>query len=163
MVETGLIIYLVIGSITASPFIYSMLFANKYQRNLFSKLFQREQTFLVEFGKDSLQTTKNPIPQRPIHSSGMVMANITIGPSWWQMWLAQIYTIFGGNIKVFDQLLAYARQEVMQRLREQAQADGWDDVLNVRIETSAIMQKTGGSKNNKTGTMELFAYGTGIK
>ena len=48
----------------------------------------------------------------------------------------------------------------MQRLREQAQAAGWQDVLNVRIDTAEM---TPPSNPKGTKAVEIFAYGTGIK
>ena len=48
----------------------------------------------------------------------------------------------------------------MQRLRERAVTDGWDDVINVRIDTSD-MAPQGAQKSVKA--VEVFAYGTGVK
>jgi len=36
-------------------------------------------------------------------------------------------------------------------------------VLNVRVETSMVMNKVSGGKQNKRGTLEFLAYGTGIR
>jgi uncharacterized protein YbjQ (UPF0145 family) len=48
-------------------------------------------------------------------------------------------------------------------LRENAKKQGWDDIVNVRMETAAVMQTTGGKSNNKRGVLEFIAYGTGIR
>jgi uncharacterized protein YbjQ (UPF0145 family) len=45
-------------------------------------------------------------------------------------------------------------------LREQAQADGWEEVLNVRIDTAEM---TPASNPKGTKAVEVFAYGTGVK
>ena len=59
--------------------------------------------------------------------------------------------------------MAFGRNEAMQRLREQAIVEGWDEVVNVRVETSMVMNKIKGGKQNKMGTLEFLAYGTGIR
>ena len=51
----------------------------------------------------------------------------------------------------------------MQRLREQALGEGWNEVINVRVETSMVMNKVKGKQQNKMGTLEFVAYGTGIR
>ena len=55
------------------------------------------------------------------------------------------------------------RAEVLQRLREQALGEGWNEVINVRVETSMVMNKVKGGQQNKLGTLEFVAYGTGVK
>ena len=50
----------------------------------------------------------------------------------------------------------------MQRLREQAESDGWDEVINVRIDTASMTPQSSNGKNTVRG-VEIYAYGTGIK
>lgn len=144
-------------------FIYSMLFARLHQSKAIKSLLAREANIMHQLGGDNLHTLSKPIPDRKINESGLVIANITVAPSWWQLFLGGIRSIFGGNIVSFDKVLAYGRSEVMQRLREQAIGEGWDEVLNVRVETSMVMNKIKGGKQNKMGTLEFLAYGTGIR
>ena len=118
---------------------------------------------MQQLGKDNLSTLSTPVPERKITQTGLVMSNITVSPSWWQLFLGGIRSIFGGNIVSFDKVLAYGRSEVMQRLREQAMGEGWEEVVNVRVETSMVMNKVRGGKQNKMGTLEFLAYGTGIR
>lgn len=144
-------------------FIYSMLFARLHQSKAIKSLLVREANVMQQLGEDNLHTLSNPITDRKINESKLLIANITVGPSWWQLFLGGIRSIFGGNIVSFDKILAYGRSEVMQRLREQAIGEGWDEVLNVRVETSMVMNKISGGKLNKKGTLEFLAYGTGIR
>lgn len=155
----------VIISISLGPglLMFSWLYGNYYQKKLMRKLLARESAFLQSVGRDTAHTISYPIPNREISSCGLVIANISVGPSWWQMFIGNIHKLFGGNIKMYDRVLAYGRQEVVQRLRENAKKQGWEDVVNVRMETAAIMQTTGGKNNNKHGVLEFVAYGTGIK
>ena len=144
-------------------FIYSMLFARFHQSSEQKKLLARESFVMQTLGKDNLVTLSKPFPERDINSTGLVMSNVTVAPSWWQLFLGSIRSIFGGNIVSYDKMLAFGRSEVMQRLREQAIAEGWDEVVNVRVETSMVMNKIKGGKQNKMGTLEFLAYGTGIR
>ena len=77
--------------------------------------------------------------------------------------LGNIKSFFGGQIKSYDKVLAYGRAEVLQRLREQALGEGWTEIINVRIETSMVMNKVKGGQQNKIGTLEFLAFGTGIR
>tara|TARA_B110001452_G_scaffold266058_1_gene271990 strand:- start:115 stop:636 length:522 start_codon:yes stop_codon:yes gene_type:complete len=147
----------------ALAFIYSMIFARFHQANSQKQLIARESLVMQQLGKDNLSTLSKPIPDREIKQTGLVMSNITVAPSWWQLFMGGIRSIFGGNIVSFDKVLAYGRSEVMQRLREQAIGEGWEEVVNVRVETSMVMNKIKGGKQNKMGTLEFLAYGTGIR
>ena len=144
-------------------FIYSMIFARYHQDKDQKQLLARELFVMEQLGNDNLHTLSNPITDRKINESKLLVANITVGPSWWQLFLGGIRSIFGGNIVSFDKVLAYGRSEVMQRLREQAIGEGWDEVLNVRVETSMVMNKVSSGNINKRGTLEFLAYGTGIR
>ena len=144
-------------------FIYSMIFARLHKSKYQKQLLTREKLVMQQLGKDNLSTLSMPVPERKITQTGLVMSNITVSPSWWQLFLGSIRSIFGGNIVSFDKVLAYGRNEVMQRLREQAMGDGWEEVVNVRVETSMVMNKVRGGKQNKMGTLEFLAYGTGIR
>jgi uncharacterized protein YbjQ (UPF0145 family) len=169
--ETGELLLLVAIAITvilfvalpALAFIYSMLFARIHQSSDRKKLLARESYTMQKLGKDNLVTLSKPFPEREINRTGLIMSNITVAPSWWQLFLGSIRSIFGGNIVSYDKMLAFGRSEVMQRLREQAIAEGWDEVVNVRVETSMVMNKIKGGKQNKMGTLEFLAYGTGIR
>ncbi len=61
----------------------------------------------------------------------------------------------------FDDVLMLARQDTMQRLRDQAAAEGYDEVINVRLESARLAALTSGNKGTKA--IEIFAYGTAVK
>lgn len=151
---------LIIFTLGAS--IYSMLFSGMHQRSWIKKLKIREAAFIAANGKDNINNLKNPISPRQIVSSELIMANVSMGVSWWQIFIGSIHQLFGGNITTYDRILAYGRDEAFQRLREKALANGWDDVINVRLETATVMQKQRGDKK-KGGAFEFLVYGTGIK
>ena len=144
-------------------FIYSMLFAWIHQSRRAKKLLVREQRVAGVVGGDNIHTLSSPINLEKISQCGLVMTNITVSPSWWQLFVGGIKSIFGGQIQSYDKVLAYGRAEVMQRLREQALGEGWSEIINVRVETSMVMNKVKGGQQNKIGTLEFLAYGTGIR
>ena len=137
---------------TVVTLLFSWIFGNIYQRKKQEELEVRVESF----GTDNLTTLKSPPTQ--VSASGLLTANIIMSVSWWQKLVGGIKTIFGGQVQTWDGILAWARKEAMQRLREQARAGGFDNGINVRLETSEIQS----SKGRNT-AVEILAYGTGIK
>jgi uncharacterized protein YbjQ (UPF0145 family) len=84
-----------------------------------------------------------------------------MSPSWIQIFIGGILSLFGGEINVFTKMVDWSRREAKQRLREQIEASDFDEVINMRMETT-IMTKTKGGKDKTTG-VEILAYGTAIK
>ncbi|WP_417761523.1 heavy metal-binding domain-containing protein [Shewanella sp.] len=67
--------------------------------------------------------------------------------------MAGLKTIIGGEIVGYTEMLTEARQVAIDRMLDNAKAQGADAVINVRFTTSAIMQ----------GMSEMLAYGTAVK
>ena len=68
--------------------------------------------------------------------------------------------MIGGSIDIFQKVVSAGRAEAMQRLRENAVANGFDDVINVRIDTSDMAPQGG---KGGVRAVEVFADGTGVK
>jgi uncharacterized protein YbjQ (UPF0145 family) len=66
---------------------------------------------------------------------------------------AGLKTLIGGEIHEYTKLQAEAREQAMQRMEEDAQKLGADAIINVRLQSSTIMQ----------GASEILAYGTAVK
>ncbi len=66
---------------------------------------------------------------------------------------AGLKNIVGGEIEEYTKLQAYAREQAMQRMVEDAQKMGADAIVNVRLTTAMVMQ----------GAAEILAYGTAVK
>ena len=60
--------------------------------------------------------------------------------------------IRSGELKSYTDLMNEARQEALDRMKQEAEALGANAVLNVRFSTSTITQ----------GAAELLAYGTAV-
>jgi len=143
------------------PILFSYLVGNAYQRRKLNDTLAREKASMMAFGgRDPLTTTVQLYPPAQITHGHLLTANVSVGPSWWQFGLAGLKKIIGGRIHVFDRVLEFGRREALQRLREVAQSEGVDHVINVRLDTANIVVNKGG--NSKTGALEIFAYGTGV-
>jgi uncharacterized protein YbjQ (UPF0145 family) len=160
LAEDTIAILLIWGFILASslgPFLFSWVVGNWHQKRIIERLLERE----AALPRDNLSTMKTPLSGKDITGSQLLMANVVSAPSHWQLFIARIKSIFGGNIKHLDLMLDWGRSEALQRLREQASELGFDDIINLRMETSTISMNNGGQK--KGGSVEILAYGTGIK
>ncbi len=154
---TTILIWTFILATSLVPFLFSWIVGNWHQKKIIARLLERE----AALPRDNLSTLKTPLSGKTIANSQLLIANVVSAPSRWQLFLAGIKSIFGGNIKHLDQMLDWGRSEALQRLREQASEMGFDEVINLRMETSTISMNNGGRQ--KGGSFEILAYGTGIK
>ena len=67
--------------------------------------------------------------------------------------MASLKNIVGGELKGYTELLEEARNEAIERMKQQAESVGANAVVNIRFSTSSVAQ----------GAAELFAYGTAVK
>ena len=146
--------------VTPVMFLYGVFFSESNMRKRMDDIVRRESASIEHFGKDPLSTLKGANIIGGVSESGLVYASFVYSPSHWQLLIARINQLFGGRIDVMHRVISVGRAEAKQRLREQAQAAGWQDVLNVRIDTAEMTPPT-----NPKGTkaVEIFAYGTGIR
>mgnify|MGYP001223377226 CR=1 FL=1 len=147
------------------PYLLSAVVGTFHQRGLQNRLDICKQVTLSILPIDPIHSLSRPANvNRPIQGSGLVMANLSISPSWWQMFVVSIHSLFGGNINTLDNVIRWGREEVIQRLREEAQKQGWDEVINVRLETAVIRKSSNASNRNDRGAaMEYLIYGTGVR
>ena len=83
---------------------------------------------------------------------GMVQGNTVRAKHAGRDLMAGLKNIFGGELKGYTELLTEAREEAVERMKQQASAMGANAVINVRFSTSSIT----------AGAAELFAYGTAV-
>ena len=177
LAEWALIIPLAIGSICSLPFlilaafgilysvaypfmfIYAIFFSGKKLNDQIDDTASREVSLRDSLGRDTL-TTLDGGYRTDITECGVVWAGVVFGPSHWHLLIGYINNLIGGSIDIFQKVVAAGRAEAMQRLRENAAANGFDDVINVRINTSDMAPQ--GAQSSVKG-VEVFAYGTGVK
>ncbi|RSK28689.1 YbjQ family protein [Bacillus sp. HMF5848] len=66
--------------------------------------------------------------------------------------LAGLKTIVGGELKEYTEMMEEARQRAIGRMVKDAEAKGANAVIEMRLESSAVMQ----------GASEIIAYGTAV-
>ena len=94
-------------------------------------------------------------------SSGMVTGSIVISLDYFKRVIAGLRGLVGGRIKTYEPLLERARREALLRMTESAKEQGFDGVINVRLETSRLANARGDGKG--TAGVEMLAFGTAVK
>jgi len=67
--------------------------------------------------------------------------------------MAGFKTLIGGEIKGYTEMLNEAREQAMERMKEEAKKVNADAIIEIRLGTSNVMQ----------GAAEVLAYGTAVK
>lgn len=91
----------------------------------------------------------------------MIAAESVIASDYFKSFLSGIRKFFGGELRSYLSLLERARREAQCRVVEQAAAEGYDTIGNLRFETVDI----GGATNPKRRavTVAILAVGTAYK
>ncbi|WP_243291506.1 YbjQ family protein [Bacillus sp. FJAT-47783] len=66
--------------------------------------------------------------------------------------MAGLKTIVGGELKEYTEMMEEARQKAIGRMVEDAKQKGANAIIEMRLETSAVMQNAS----------EIIAYGTAV-
>lgn len=140
--------------------LWAAIFSGRKLNKKVSSIVEREHVSIAHFGRDPLSTLGGDYSSSGVSESGLVYSSVVYGPSHWHLLIAWFTNLVGGRIDILTKVIAAARAEAKQRLREQARAEGWDEVLNVRIDTAEM---TPASVQKGPRAVEVFAYGTGIK
>lgn len=99
-------------------------------------------------------TTSDAIPGRGIAATvGLVTANAVRARHIGRDITAGLKNLVGGQIGAYQQLLAESRQEALARLEAEAERQGADAIVALRMSTASI---TGGAA-------EVLVYGTAVR
>jgi len=96
-----------------------------------------------------------------VDSSHMVTGSIVISLDYFKRVIATLKGLVGGRIKTYEPLLERARREAILRMTEEAQAQGYDAIFNVRLETSRLANARRDGKG--IAGVEMLAFGTAVK
>ena len=92
--------------------------------------------------------------------SELLFGSVVIAQDKFKSFVAAFINILGGRVTVYESLLDRGRREAICRLKEKALSHKFDEIVNVRLQTSTI----GINKSkNAGGVIEVIAYGTGLK
>ncbi len=101
-----------------------------------------------------LITTTETVPDADVREIlGVARGNTVEARNAGRDFTQSIRNVFGGELKGYSELLTKAREQAISRMEADAEAMGADAVINVRLETSQIID--GGS--------EVMAYGTAVR
>lgn len=100
---------------------------------------------------------KQALPEA--QDSQMFVGSVVISSDYFKTFVLGLRNLIGGRVVVYESLLDRGRREAILRMKEEAIAWGATQVLNLRLETSTI----GGNSNKGTVSIEVIAYGTGIR
>jgi uncharacterized protein YbjQ (UPF0145 family) len=111
---------------------------------------------------DMLVTDVRSFPGRadPAAGAAMVMAEVVVASDYMKTFLAGLRKIIGGELRSYDSLMVRARREAVLRLMEQATANGFDSVCNVRLNTGDIAGIGAGARKRGMAMVALVATGT---
>ena len=99
-------------------------------------------------------TTSDAIPGREIAETiGLVNANTVRARHVGRDILAGFKNLVGGRIGAYQQLLMESRREALAELGEEAEKQGADAIVALRMSTASIMG----------GAAEVLVYGTAVK
>ena len=89
----------------------------------------------------------------------MFVGSVVISSDYFKTFVLALRNLVGGRVVVYESLLDRGRREAILRMKEEAIAWGATQVLNLRLETATI----GGNSNKGTVSIEVIAYGTGVR
>ncbi len=87
----------------------------------------------------------------------IVVGEVAIASDYLKSFLSGIRKIFGGEMRSYHSLAVRARREAIQQLVEQAQAQGYNAICNIRLESADI---GGNSKRRSMPMVAVLASGT---
>ena len=96
---------------------------------------------------------------RSVESVKLVAGSTAIALDYFKSITGRLKNLFGGRVTAYETLLDRARRESILRMK--AEAEGYDVIINVCLETSSIGGEAQGRR--KIQSVECYAYGTAIK
>lgn len=101
----------------------------------------------------------------PIHwrvaEVGLVAGSTVVSVDYFKRFLAQLRSLVGGRVRAYESLLDRARREALLRMKEEAAKQGFDAVINVRVESTNIASPLRNDRG--TAGIEVLAFGTALK
>lgn len=98
-------------------------------------------------------TTTETITGRKFQEIGLAMGNTIQSVHLGKDIMNSFKTLVGGELTSYNEMMSDARNIALQRLMDNAAAQGADAVIGLRFTTNSITQ----------GAAEILAYGTAVK
>ncbi len=90
----------------------------------------------------------------------MVVAETVVASDYLKSFLARLRNIFGGEVRSFELMMQRARREALMKLAEQAAAEGYNALCNVRIQFADV---GGGTQGRAVPFAPILAYATAYR
>ena len=115
--------------------ILGVVFGSMAERRHYADLMRREAA-LVDVIQTNSPTFLEPITaeQPPM----LVCAETVIATDYLKRFLASIRNFFGGEVRAFHSLMDRARRESVVKILEQAKAQGYNAICNLRLEPADV-------------------------
>jgi len=134
--------------------VLGLLFGRYAESQHFKSIQKREFEY-----KNLLAFSSRLLPPKQVTQASLVSGNVVVSVDYFKRFVAGLRAIVGGRMKSYETLVERARREAILRMKEDAMAQGYEHIFNVKLETASI---TKGNKGT-VGCVEVFAYGTGIR
>ncbi|WP_457592096.1 YbjQ family protein [Hydrogenimonas sp.] len=136
------------------PILLGYFFGKFIEKRHYRSIREREQ----QYASLPAIALKKPLEPQKVTQSRLVTGSVVISIDRFKRFLASLRNIFGGNVNAYETLVDRARREALLRMKQEA--EGADEIINIRIETSSISQN---SRKGNIGSVEVLAYGTALK
>ncbi len=140
---------IIIATLTALGYV----FGRAAERKHFASILRREEQL-----KEILVFNERQLPPGDWQQGPLVNGNVVISLDYFKRLVSTLKSLVGGRLTAYESLLERARREALLRMKEQAQAQGAQMVINVRLETASISK----GKGDQVGSVEVYAYGTAL-
>ena len=100
-----------------------------------------------------ITTQDNLTGYRVVETLGIVCGNTVRARHVGRDMMASLRGVVGGEIKTYTKLLATAREQAMDRMKEDAERKGANAIVCIRFSTAGITQLAA----------ELFVFGTAVR
>ena len=94
-----------------------------------------------------------------VDSCQLVTGGVVVSIDYFKRFLASLRLLVGGELKSYGPVLDRGRREALLRMKRSAMDQGYDAVINVRLETSRVANSNGGG----TAGVEMLAFGTAVR
>ena len=95
-----------------------------------------------------------------VEAAQMVLGQVVIATDYWKTLTTTLRNLVGGEMKAADRMMERGRREALQRLADEAERMGAQEVWNLRFQFSSVSQMNG---NKGAMQVEVFAYGTAVR
>lgn len=128
--------------------VIGFFFGSTREKDHYKSILERQKKYT------HIATRSDKIKDLSDYSEAMlVTGSVVIASDYFKNFVASIKNIFGGRLSGYESLMDRGRRESVLRMKEAATKWGADEILEVRIECSAL---------DAMG-VEMLAYGTAVK